>query len=302
MRFFLFFALIAGVCSLPSHAEAQAPAPTILLWPNGAPGAVGATPEDQPHLEVFLPDAAIVKLRHPRTGIVIAPGGSYHGLAIQKEGYDLAHWYNQLGIPAFVLSYRLGPRYHYPAPFNDATRAIRYVRAHAAEYGIDPDRVGMMGFSAGGHLTSTVGTHFAAGDAQASDPLDRISSRPDFLVLVYPVIDALGPASVGSFHWLLGDTPDPAVMADLANDKKVTAQTPPTFLVAASDDDAVSPFNSVNFYTALVEAGVPAELHLYEYGRHGFGMAALDPVLGQWTDALDHWLEQRGLLTAPAGR
>jgi acetyl esterase/lipase len=279
-----------------AQAHGQDPQATIVLWPNGAPGAVGTTPEDQPRLEVFLPDADTAKLHHPRTAVLILPGGSYHGLALQKEGEDPARWFNHLGMPAFVLIYRLGPRYHYPAPFDDATRAVRYVRAHATEYGADPDRIGMMGFSAGGHLASTVGTQFSAADPGAADPLDRVSSRPDFLVLGYPVIDPLGPASVGSYHWLLGDTPDPALMAKLSNDTQVTARTPPTFLVAASDDDAVSPLNSVHFYSALVKAGVPAELHLYDHGRHGFGMAALDPEVSDWMSALMKWLESRGLL------
>jgi acetyl esterase/lipase len=281
-----------------TRAHGQAPQSTILLWPQGAPGAVATTPEDQPRLEVFLPDESTRKQRNPRTAVLILPGGSYHGLALQKEGEDPARWFNHLGIPAFVLIYRLGPRYHYPAPFNDATRAIRYVRAHADEYGIAADRIGMMGFSAGGHLASTVATHLVPGDPQAADPLARVSNRPDFLVLGYPVIDPLGPASVDSYHWLLGESPDPGIMALLSNDTQVTAQTPPTFLVAASDDDAVSPQNSVNFYSALVKAGVPAELHLYDHGGHGFGMAALDPVLSPWMDTLLLWLEQRGFLSA----
>jgi acetyl esterase/lipase len=291
--------VLGALIAAPPVTSAQDSQSTILLWPNGAPGAIGATPEDQPHLEVFLPDAATLKLRHPRTAVIILPGGSYHGLAMQKEGQDPARWFTHLGVAAFVLTYRLGPRYHYPAPFDDATRAMRYVRAHAAEYGVDPERVGMMGFSAGGHLASTVGTHFSPGDPSAADPLNRVSSRPDFLILGYPVIDPRGEASVGTFHWLLGDSPDPKLMALLANDRQVTPQTPPTFLVAASDDEAVLPQNSINFYSALVKAGVPAEMHLYGHGGHGFGMAALDPVLSPWMDMLMLWLEQRGLLSAP---
>jgi acetyl esterase/lipase len=303
VRILLFLLLVTVLPGLSSLAEAQEPASTIFLWTHGAPDSVGASPEDQPRLEVFLPDPSKQKQRGPlttpRTAVLILPGGAYHGLALQKEGEDPARWFNHLGIPAFVLIYRLGPRYHYPAPFDDATRAMRYVRVHAADYGISPNRIGIMGFSAGGHLASTVGTHFLAGKPDAADPLDRASSRPDFLVLGYPVIDPLGPAAVASYHWLLGDAPDPQLVALLSNDTQVTAETPPTFLVAASDDDAVSPLNSVNFYTALVKAGVPVEMHLYDHGGHGFGMAALDPVLSPWMDTLLLWLEHRGLLSAP---
>lgn len=300
MRFpALLLSLLCVVGAMPLFGQAPAPQSTILLWPNGAPGAVGTTSDDQPRLEVFLPDAATLKLRNPKTAVLILPGGSYHMLAMQKEGEDPARWFNHLGITAFVLVYRLGPRYHYPAPFDDATRAIRYVRAHAVEYGVDPERIGIMGFSAGGHLASTIGTHFSAGDPNAQDPLQRISSRPDFLILGYPVIDPLGEAAIGSYRYLLGDAPDPKLIALLSNDHHVTAETPPTFLVAASDDPVVLPQNSVNFYTALQKAGVPVEMHLYDHGGHGFGMDALDPEVSQWMSSLMKWLEVRGLLSAP---
>jgi len=170
------------------------------------------------------------------------------------------------------------------------------VRSHAAEYGFDPNRVGIWGFSAGGHLASTVGTQFDSGDLSATDPIDRVSSRPDFMILTYPVIGPIGPASVGSFDNLLGKSADPKLVEALTNDRNVTPQTPTTFLVAADDDKAVFPENSINFYLALHKAGVPAELHIYKNGGHGFGLAPLDPVLSSWTGRLADWLRSNGFL------
>jgi len=195
-----------------------------------------------------------------------------------------------------MLEYRLGPKYHHPIEMNDAKRGLRWVRSHAAKYGYDPNRIGVWGFSAGGHLASTLGTHFDAGDASAADPIDRLSSRPDFMILTYPVIGPIGPASVFSFDNLLGKNADPALVQELSNDRHVTAQTPMTFLVAADDDKAVFPENSVNFYLALRKAGVPAEMHIYLHGGHGFGLAPLDPVLSSWTGRLANWLRVNGWL------
>jgi acetyl esterase/lipase len=195
-----------------------------------------------------------------------------------------------------MLEYRLGPRYHHPAELLDAQRAIRYVRAHAAELNVAPDRIGILGFSAGGHLASTAATHFDAGTQNAPDVVDRVSSRPDFAVLVYPVIRPSGPASDWSFKQLLGETPDPKVLQSLSNDTMVTPQTPPTFLVHSDDDNHVLPENSVDFYLALRKAGVPAELHIYQFGGHGYGLAPLDPVLSSWSGRLADWMRGRGLL------
>jgi acetyl esterase/lipase len=246
--------------------------------------------------------------RHPRgadldpaasgTAVIVVPGGGYQLLATNHEGRQVADWLNALGITALILKYRLGPRYHHPIELGDAQRAIRLVRARAKEFAIRSDRVGMMGFSAGGHLASTAGTHFDPGDPQASDPVDRVSSRPDFLILAYAVISFTAPyAHQGSARNLLGEHPDPELLRELSNDLHVTPQTPPTFLFSTSADAAVPPENSVAFYMALHKAGVPAELHIFENGPHGVGLDLSDPALGEWPTLLTNWLRSRGLLT-----
>jgi acetyl esterase/lipase len=216
---------------------------------------------------------------------------------MNHEGRQIANWLNAAGISAFVLKYRLGPRYHHPIELGDAQRAIRLVRTHAAEYGVKPDRVGMMGFSAGGHLTSTVETHFDAGNASAADPIDRASSRPDFAVLCYAVVSFVAPYSHrGSSQALLGDSADPKLLEDLSNDLRVTRETPPTFLFSTSEDAVVPSENSVAFYLALHKAQVPAELHIFQKGPHGVGLDLRDPALGEWPKLLLNWLRGLGLL------
>jgi acetyl esterase/lipase len=268
----------------------------ILLWENGAPGALGQTDADQPSISVY---------RAPRgssgTAIVVAPGGGYANLATEHEGRQEAYWFNAMGVTAFVLRYRLGPRYHHPIELGDAQRAIRTVRARAAEFSVIPDRIGMMGFSAGGHLTSTAGTHFDAGKPDSSDPIERVSSRPDFMILGYPVI-SFDPAvaHAGSVRMLLGENPDPKLIENLSNDLQVTAQTPPTFIFHTTNDNGVPVENSVRFYLALRKAKVPVEMHLFENGPHGVGMALSDPALSAWPNLLMNWLRARGLLTRPS--
>jgi acetyl esterase/lipase len=267
-----------------------------LLWPGGAPGAVGTEDADRPTLTIRLADSGA----STRTGVVVCPGGGYGGLALDHEGRQIADWLNGLGVSAFILKYRLGPRYRHPAPMADASRAMRWVRAHAGELGIHADRIGIWGFSAGGHLASTLGTHFDAGDAASSDPVERVSSRPDFMVLAYPVITfAAEYAHRGSRRNLLGDEPDPRLVEDLSNERRVTARTPPAFLFHTDSDTGVPPENSVAFYLALRKAGVPAELHVYERGKHGVGLAASDPVLSTWPARLADWLKLHGFLAAP---
>ena len=249
---------------------------TMLLWPGGAPGAQGSEDIDQPSLTVYLPKGE----NATKTGVVVAPGGGYQHLAMQKEGEDYALWLNAHGVAAFVLKYRLGPKYHHPIELGDAQRAIRMVRAHAAEYGVAEDHVGMWGSSAGGPLTATAGTHFDAGNPAAEDVVDRQGSRPDFLILAYPVITLEAPeAHAGSRKYLLGDDPDPALVASLSAEKQVTKDTPPTFLFATTDDKTVPVLNSVMFYEALVKAGVPVEMHLFHQGAQGAGWAAANPQL-----------------------
>jgi acetyl esterase/lipase len=266
---------------------------TIVLWPGGAPGAVGNEDADRPTLTVYLPPAE----RAVPTGVVVCPGGGYAKLAMDHEGRQVAEWLNSLGVAAFVLKYRLGPRYRHPAPLEDAKRALRLVRSRASEFRIAPDRIGVWGFSAGGHLASTLATHFDAGNPAAADPIERVSCRPDFAILAYPVISfATEYAHKGSRRNLLGDNPDPALVENLSNEKQVTAQTPPTFLFHTNEDQGVPAENSVLFYLALRRAGVPAELHIYERGRHGVGLAPDDPVLSSWPQRLADWLRVRGLL------
>jgi acetyl esterase/lipase len=203
---------------------------------------------------------------------------------------------NDRGITAFVLKYRLGPKYHHPIEIGDAQRAIRWVRLHAKEYGYDEKRIGIWGFSAGGHLASTAGTHFDLGKRDASDPIERQSSRPDFMILAYPVITFTAPyLHQGSRDNLLGERPDPALIELLSNEKHVTADTPPTFLFHTTEDKTVPVENSVYFYLALRKAGVPAEIHIYEKGAHGLGLAPGDPVVKSWTDRLADWLKVEGL-------
>jgi len=275
-------------------ALAQTPTHQIeLLWPGGAPGAAGTEDADKPSLTLYPAPAQ----NATRTGVVVCPGGGYGALAKDHEGDQIARWLNSLGISAYMLQYRIAPRYHHPAPLLDAQRAIRFVRAHAADYRIAADRIGIWGFSAGGHLASTTGTHFDPGDAGAADPMERVSSRPDFMILAYPVISFTTPYThQGSLRNLLGDHPDPQLVASLSNETQVTARTPPTFLFHTNQDTGVAPENSVLFYLALRKAGVPAEMHIYERGPHGVGLASSDAVLATWPARLKDWLEIRGLL------
>jgi len=264
---------------------------TTLLWPNGAPGAQGNEAIDRPTLTAFLPAS-----NPTGTGVVIAPGGGYQNLSMQKEGTDVARWLNAHGVAAFVLKYRLGPKYHHPIELGDAQRAIRTVRARADEYGLKADHIGIWGFSAGGHLAATSGTRFDSGDASSADPIERQESRPDFLILAYPVITLESPtAHAGSRRNLLGDDPDPALVREMSAETQVTARTPPTFLFATTDDGTVPVANSVMFYSALVRAGVPVEMHLFQHGAHGAGLAAANPELSGWPDLLIKWMRERGL-------
>ncbi|QOY91024.1 alpha/beta hydrolase [Paludibaculum fermentans] len=276
MRFAL---LLSFVCCA---AFAQGPK-TELLYPNGAPGAIGTEALDQPSLTAYLapnPNGAAV---------MVCPGGGYGGLSMEKEGSAVAEWFNSFGVSAFVLKYRLGPRYHHPVMLDDARKGISMIRTRAKEFGVDPNKIGVMGFSAGGHLASSLSTHFQEGE------------RPDFAVLVYPVISfTTRYTHSGSMFNLLGNPPDPALVWDLSSELKVTAQTPPTFLFHTSGDTTVPPENSILYYMALRSAGVPAELHIYQNGPHGVGLAKQDPVLSSWPGRLKDWMMVRGLIPAPA--
>jgi len=272
---------------------AAAEPPQIFLWPDGAPAAVGSEDADKPCVWLHKPAAD----KAGGGAVIVCPGGGYRGLAMTYEGHEVAQWFNEYGVTAFVLRYRLGPRYHHPSQISDAQRAVRLVRSRAAEWGIDPARIGIMGFSAGGHLASTAATHFDEGKSDAADPIDRVGCRPDFAILAYPVITLSGEyAHGGSRENLLGKNPSAELVESLSNQTQVTARTPPTFLFHTSADTAVPPENSVMFYQALRRAKVPAEMHIYQTGPHGVGLARNNPVLSTWPECLATWLEERAIL------
>ena len=233
------------------------------------------------------------------TAVIVCPGGGYRKVCYGKEGIVIARWLNTLGITAFVLKYRLPAEgYVHPIPLQDAQRAIRMVRNDTRKYGIKPDRIGIMGFSAGGHLTSTTGTNFDEGDKMARDRVDRVSCRPDFMILVYPVITFEEPyAHMGSRNNLLGERRDDEEMVKrLSNNLQVTQETPPNFLAHAKDDIKVRVENSILFSQACKEAGVPSELKVYEKGRHGFSLGREGTDSKQWTKDCEDWLRRRGLI------
>lgn len=276
------------------------------LWPQGAPQAHGTAETDVP---------ALLARPAPRNmangcAVVVCPGGGYGGLAMDHEGHQIAAWLNARGISAFILRYRLGTHgYHHPVQRGDVLRAIRTVRAQAAEQGIDAARIGVWGFSAGGHLASTAATHFDAGQPEAVDPIDRVSSRPDFAILCYPVI-TMDEAFThkGSRRNLLGADryEDASLVELLSNEKRVTSQTPPTFIFHTTEDQAVPVENALRFFAALRAQGVAAsEMHIYQKGRHGVGLAQDDPILSSWPARLQDWLSTNNFLpgtAAPAAK
>lgn len=284
-------ALLALALSMSSLAHAQK---VELLWPGGAPGASGDTDADKPNLTFYpAPNPAPT-----HTAVVVCPGGGYANLAVDHEGKQIAEYLNSLGISAYVLRYRLGPKYHHPVQLGDAQRAIRIVRSRAAELGVAPDRIGIWGFSAGGHLASTAATHFDDGKPDAGDPVERVSSRPDFAILAYPVITLTKEEYVhkGSRTRLLGDNPQPSLVEHLSSELHVTPRTPPVFLFHTDADTGVPPENSVLFYLALRKAKIPAEMHIFEKGRHGVGLAQKEHALNAWPGLLKNWFVTRGLL------
>jgi acetyl esterase/lipase len=284
------------VLALSAGQPAQ---PVIPLWEGKAPHAVGDTATDKPTVTVWRAPAD----KANGAAVVVCPGGGYAGLAMDHEGKQVAEFFNGLGVTAFVLKYRTAnkerPGPLHPAPLTDAQRAIRLVRAKAADYGVDPKRVGLMGFSAGGHLASTAGTHFDDGKADAADPIDKQSCRPDILILGYPVITMEdGVTHKGSRNNLIGPKLDPELVENLSNEKRVTDKTPPTFIFHTSEDTAVVPENAIRFYLACKAAKVPVELHMYEKGRHGVGINPKGVSVGTdtWKHRLADWLKDRGVL------
>ena len=254
----LLTAAFAQNSNQPTTQTSSQPTP-IPLWASGAPGAKSEAPEDIPSIQLYQPPAN----KASGAAIVVCPGGGYGRLA-PHEGHDIAVWLNGIGVTAVVLKYRLGPKYQHPVMMEDALRAIRYTRSKAAEWKIDPNRVGIMGFSAGGHLASTAATQFNVGDPNASDPIEKLSSRPDLAILCYPVITMTDPFThKGSRRNLLGENPPQQLIDLMSNEKQVIDQTPPTFLFHTGDDSAVPVENSLMFALALRKKKVPYELHIY---------------------------------------
>ena len=287
MRFFILFFTALAAAAL--HAAPLAPIP---LWPEGVPGALGDKDDDKPTLTAFLPAPE----KATGAAIVICPGGGYGGLA-GHEGAGYAEWLAEHGVAGIVLKYRLGSKgYRHPAMLNDAARAVRLTRAKADEWKIDAKRVGIMGSSAGGHLASTLLTHFDAGKADATDPVERFSSRPDLGILCYAVI-SMGPNTHGgSKQNLLGNNPAPELVELLSNEKQVTKETPPCFIWHTWEDGAVKVENSLEFAAALRKAGVPFDLHVYQKGGHGMGLGG-GRAGGEhhpWAADCLYWLKAQG--------
>jgi acetyl esterase/lipase len=283
--------LLGAVCCSPLSA-ADEPA-TILLWPDGAPGKVGNEDADKPLLWYY----PAPKDKACGTAVVVCPGGGYGALAVDHEGTQVARWFNSFGVSAFVLKYRLAPRYRHPAPMDDVQRALQSVRSNAAKYEIAPHRIGVMGFSAGGHLASTAATKHLDAQVDSPDPVRRVSSRPDFAVLCYPVItmsESWGHG--GSRNNLLGKDAPPELAELMSSDKQVSERTPPTFLFHTAEDSGVPVENSLSFYTAMRKHKIPGEMHVYQFGPHGVGLAPGDPALSTWKERLHDWLRNSGFL------
>jgi acetyl esterase/lipase len=282
---------------LQTSVDAALGITAIQLWPSTAPEVAGTNPVDLPTLTVFAPSPG----KGTGAAVIVAPGGAYAWLSSNLEGRQVADWFTARGVTAFVLKYRLGAKYLYPIPLVDAQRAVRLVRSLAGTYGFLPDRIGFVGFSAGGHLAATAGTLYEAGKPHADDLVERLSSRPDFLVLGYPWLNAMQPS--GSYLTYCSQIKKiPPETCKLFEQKytpslHVTARTPTTFIYSTSDDRTVPISASVEFYKALISAGVPAEMHIFRQGNHGSGLGAGNASLDLWPVLLELWMREQGLLT-----
>ena len=277
----------------------------LPLWSSEVPNQLKSAPSEQqeqreiiwvthvqiPNISVFLP----AKRHATGQAVLICPGGGYSGLAYNWEGTDIARWLNSKGIAGIVLKYRLPSAQSQPiprlAPLQDAKQAIRLVREHAEEWNIDVDKVGVMGFSAGGHLASTLGTHYQDAESNVANQQAGTSARPDFLILIYPVISMMDDiANKGSRNNLIGANPTTDLIQTYSNELRVTKSTPPTFLIHSMDDQAVPVANSLRFYQALIKHDVPVEMHLFPHGGHGYSLALDHGHLSQWPELLNQWL------------
>jgi acetyl esterase/lipase len=287
--------LCAAITAAISVAFAQTMPPQSLpLWPGPAPYATGDKPADIPLIDVYLPAS-----NPTHTGVLICPGGGYSYLSIDHEGSHAAHWLTQHGVAAFVLHYRVAP-YDYPAPLLDGERAMRLVRSRADEFGVAPDHIGVWGFSAGGHIASTLMTHFSrVRSGTESDVVDSVSDRPNFGILAYAVISMIpGTTHPGSHEKLLGNTANPSLEAEFSNELHVQPNSPPAFLFATTDDAKVPVANSVLFYQAYVAKHLSVEMHLYEHGEHGVGLAEGVPGVEEWPDQLAAWMRNHCWMAA----
>lgn len=265
----------------------------IPLWPKGAPGATGSEPKDTPTL-ILYPAA-----KNPSgTAIVVCPGGGYGGLAMGHEGHEIAQWLNEKGISAFICNYRhSGKGYGHPFPLIDAQRAIRLVRHHAKSWSLNPDRIGIIGFSAGGHLASCCATLKPMGGLDEDDPINQLNCRPDFAILCYPVIGFDKPYTHrGSQRNLLGSNPEQIWIKMYSTEEQVSSETCPTFLWHTAEDAGVPVENSIQFFLACRKHQVPAALHVFEKGRHGIGLGKDNETAKHWPDLCLGWLKQRGFL------
>lgn len=292
--------LMLTIMSVTSFAQDK----ILKVWPNGAPNDNGMKePEEkydgvrvrnvsEAEMYLFLPE----KEKNTGAAVVICPGGGYMIEAMDHEGYEMAKWLANRGVAGIVLKYRL-PYGHHEIPSGDARQALRLVRMNAKEWGINPDKIGIAGSSAGGHLASTVGTRFDKGIPNSSCPTDQFSCRPDFMLLLYPVItfsEEFG--HMGSRKNLIGEGNDWKLVKEYSNELHVTPETPPTFLILADDDSGVPPRNSVEFYLALKENKVPAEIHIFSQGGHGFGMNKKNLPVDQWPELFYNWLKAQKII------
>ncbi len=294
------------MCALLTSPLPATTAVSLPLWPEGVPAA---RPEIGPEqvdangwvTRIAAPSLQVVSPAIDRpngTAVIICPGGGYVGLSRQREGFQYANWLSALGVTSFVLTNRVGD-YGHPAPLQDVLRAVRLVRSRAAEFHLDPDRIGVMGSSAGGHLAACAGTLFDHAAGKTGAALDAVSARPDFLILMYPVITLDDPvAHAGSRQALLGPSPAPELLRLLSVEKQVTAATPPTLLIHTQEDQTVPVDNSILFFQALTRAHVPAEMYLFEHGGHGMGMRDGLGTASEWPRRVEEWLRARGLLTS----
>lgn len=309
---FVLMVLIASMAFMTDAVAAEnIETELIPLWEGTAPGSeevdVQETVDDrgsedrhdrwvtqvtEPTLTLYFPREE----KRSGAAVVVCPGGGYMGLALDKEGHDMARWFAERGVVAAVLKYRHAPHSH-PIPLSDAQRAVRIMRSHAEQWKFDPNKLGILGYSAGGHLASTASTRYDEGNATAEDPIEQESSRVNFSVLIYPVISMdKSITHGGSRASLLGKEPAEELVHQLSNETQVSVETPPTFLVHAGDDEAVPVENSMRYYKALRAHNIPAELHIYEEGGHGFGFHRNNRPVDAWPALLEGWLKQRGFV------